>query len=66
MPDNLDGMKVSNADKAQQGIDCVRSNDPALRSCRDDVVVVQEGLLLWQMKNFRKINMRETYQGEHA
>jgi len=46
MPDNLDGMKVSNADKAQQGIDCVRSNDPALRSCRDDVVVVQEGLLL--------------------
>ena len=66
-PDDIDGVRVPNTDEAQRHIHCVWSQDPALSSRRVEVVVVQVGLLLRQMKNCRKImNMRKTYPGECA
>ena len=45
-PDDLDGMRVPNADKARRRVHRVWSQDPALSSRRVEVVVIQVGLLL--------------------
>jgi len=46
MPDDLDGVRVPNADEARRCIHSVWSQDPALSSRRVEVVIVQVGLLL--------------------
>jgi len=46
MPDDLDGVRVPNADEARRHVHCVWSQDPALSSRRVEVVIVQVGLLL--------------------
>jgi len=45
-PDDLDGVRVPNADEARQCVHRVWSQDPALSSRRVEVVIVQVGLLL--------------------